>query len=225
MNIRDEIRIVLKEIFNEAVPSPHFKERVQGRLASDMYTTPQFNYADVEKQFELIKKVNFQPFEAVAIHVRTFGNTFVSKDPVNGKESIGNELWVVVRGDEISTVFFRNSRQGGTPVFNADSRYKFFTLKFKTLQNYYNSREKNADGSVDLNMDKFTKQSAKGPGSRKKVQLDLPTVDLEGSMWYIDEKNEELIYAKNIKKKLSFDDLKEDYLEKVINAVTVQDTV
>jgi len=225
MNIRDEIRIILNEMFNEAVPSPHFKDRVYGRLASTMYTKPQFNYSDVESQIEIINKINFQPFEAVAIHIRTFRDTFVSKDPVNDKESVGDELWVVVRGNEISTVFFRNSKQAGTPVFNADSRYKFFTLKFKTLFNYFNSAEKNPDGTVDLNMDKFTKQSAQGKGKRKKVELDFPIVELEGSDWYVDEKNEELIFAKNIKKRLSFDDLKEEFLEKVIDAVTVQNTV
>jgi len=213
MNIREEIRSVLNEIFNEAAPSPHFKDRVFGRLASSLYTKPQFNYDDVKNQIDVIKKVNFNPKQSFAINIRSFPTTFVSRDPKTGKESIGNELWCIIRNNEIATIFFRNSSQKGIKVSGID-----YTIKFKALQNLYDSSEKNPDGTVDFTISK----QRPGKGQRKKVELDLPIVELDGSKWYVDEKNEELIYAKNIKKKLSFDDLKEEFFEKVIDAVTVK---
>ncbi len=216
MNIRDEIRDVLNEIFNEASPSPHFKDRVFGRLTSSLYTNPQFNYNDVKNQIEIIKKVNFNPKQSFAISIRSFPTTFVSRDPETGKESIGNEIWTVIRNNEIATIFFRNTSQRGIKVSGVD-----YTVNFKSLQNIYNSSEKNPDGTVDFEMS----NQKPGKGQRKKVELDLPIVELEGNSWYIDEEKEELIYAKNIKKKLSFDDLQEEYLEKVINAVTTKNMV
>jgi len=209
MNIREEIRNVLKEILNEANPSIHFKDRVHGRLSSTLYTKPSFNYSDIEKEVELVKKINFNPEKSFAISIKSFPTTFVSKDPETGNPSVGNEIWAVVRGNEITTIFFRNSSQRAIPVDNVD-----YSIKINTLYKYYNDNEKNPDGTVDFKL----KSKPKGKG-RKKVELDLPMVELKGAKWYIDEVNEELIYAKNTKKRLSFDDLQEDVLEKVINAV------
>lgn len=213
MDIRKEIRDVLLEVFvSEANPSGHFRDRVYERLTSILYTKPSFDYSDVEKHVDVIKKINFNPLDAFAIHLRTFPKTFVSKDPSTGNASVGNELWLVVRGNEITTVFFRGSNQRGTSVTDVDH-----SLSFKTLLSFYNSAEKNEDGTVDFNINKIKKQ---GSGSRKKPQLDLPTVEINNVNWYIDEPNERVIYSKNTKKTIDFNDLKDDIYEKVVDAVT-----
>lgn len=209
MNIRQEIRNILLEVFlDEARPSLHFKDRVYNRLTSAVYTRPFFNYSDVEKQVDLLKKINFNPEKAYAVQIKSFPTTFVSKDPETGTPSVGNELWAVVRGNEITTIFFRMSQQRAIPVDSVD-----YTIKISTLHKYYNENEKNPDGTVD-----FKVKPKKGKG-RKKIELDLPTIEIKGAKWYVDEENEEIIYTKNIKNKLSFDDLTEEILEKVINAV------
>jgi hypothetical protein len=214
MDIKQEIRNILMEVFNEAVPSPHFKDRIHDRLTSTLNTRPSFDYSNVENEIYLLKNTNFNPNESFAVQLKTFSTTFVSKDPKTGRPSVGNEIWAVVRGNSIHTIFFRNSHQKGTPVKGVDN-----TIAFKELRRNYESSEVNADGTVDFaNKEKKSHRQ----GQRKKVSLDFPVVELSGGKWYIDEANEELIYAKNIKKKLSFDDLKEEVLEKVIDAVEIQ---
>lgn len=218
MDIRKEIKSILMEVISEAVPSIHFNYRVYSRLTSSLYTRPSFDFADIEDQIELIKKTNFSKEASFAIQLKSFPETYISKDPDTGKPSIGNEIWAVVRDNVITTIFFRNSSQRNTPVSNVDN-----TIMLKTLVKNYNIENKNPDGTVDFKIgDKSHKQ---GKGQRKKVEFDMPFVEINGKKWYIDESNEELIYAKNIKKKLSFDDLKEEVLEKVIDAATVQSAV
>lgn len=212
MDIRTEIRGILQEVFSEAAPTIHFKDRVYGRLTSSLYTRPLFDYSTVEKEIDVLKATNLDPSDSFAIFLKTYPVTYVSKDPFTGIPSIGNELWAVVRDNEITTIFFRNSHQKNTKVSGVNN-----ILNIKALIKNYGDSEKNADGTVDFEVGGVGKKTS----SRKRLSLDLPVVDLAGAKWYIDEPNEEIIYAKNIKKKLSFDDLTEDYLEKVINAVTV----
>jgi hypothetical protein len=210
MNVRQEIRAILKEVFSEASPTIHFNDRIHDRLTSPLYTRPNFDYSEVSKQIETIKNINFDPNDSFAIFLKKFPVTYVSKDPVTGNPSIGDEVWAVVRNNVITTIFFRNSYQKDVRVKDVNN-----ILNIKTLYKHYVDSEKNPDGTVDFSIKKPTFDS-----SRKKAKLNLPIVELGGSMWYIDEPNEEIIYVKNIKKKLSFNDLDEEYLEKVINAVT-----
>ncbi|MEK6829583.1 MAG: hypothetical protein AABY15_05685 [Nanoarchaeota archaeon] len=211
--IRNEIRTILKEVFSEAAPSTHFKDRVYGRLSSTLYTRPSFDYSEVEKQIDTIRAINFNPGESFAIFIKKFPVTFVSKDPVTGNPSIGNELWAVVRDNVITTIFFRNSHQKDVKVKDVSH-----ILSIKTLYRYYAENEKNADGTVDFDVYEV-KRVQKPDFSKKRNSLNLPIVELDGAKWYIDEPNEQIIYVKNIKKSISFNDLDEKYLEKVINAV------
>lgn len=211
MDIRDEIRFILREVFSEAMPSSHFKDRVHTRLTSDLYTEPDFDYSTIQDEINLIKRINFDDKYSFAVHLNTYPVTYVSVDPETKSKSVGNEIWAVVRNNKITTIFFRNSSQE-FQVAGTDHK-----MTIKRLRKYYDSKEKNPDGTVDLKVGEFFHKQ--GKGSRKKVNLDLPMVEIGGNKWYVDEENEKLIYAKNIKKSVDFDDLKEEVLEKVINAV------
>lgn len=214
MNIREEIKNILQEIFLEAAPSAHFNDRIHDRLTSTLYTRPAFNYNEIDKQISIIKNTNFDSEESFAIFLKRFPVTYVSKDPFTGTPSIGDEVWAVVRNNVITTIFFRNSSQKNTPVKGVDN-----TLDIKTLFKNYTEKEKKSDGTVDFSPNSINQSNKVGSG-RKKLQIDLPIVDIEGSKWYIDQENEKIIFVKNIKKELSFNDLKEEYLEKIIDAVT-----
>jgi len=210
MNIRAEIRGILQEVLSEANPSEHFKDRIYDRLTSSLYTKPAFDYSSVSRYIDILRLTNFNPKHSFAISIGRFNETYISKDPVDNKYSTGNELWAVIRNNEITTIFFRNSFQRSVKVKDVD-----YVLNIKELVENYENKEKNPDGTVD-----FIFSEKQSSGSRKKVDFDLPTVELSGVTWYIDEPNEELIYSKNTKKKLSFNSLEEKYLEKVIDAVT-----
>lgn len=215
MDIRGEIKNILKEVFSEAAPTIHFGDRIYNRLTSTLYTRPAFNYQDIDKQIGIILNTNFEPEESFAVFLKSFPVTYASKDPFTGKPSVGNEVWAVVRGNKITTIFFRNSSQRNTPVKDVDN-----TLDIKILFKNYTEAEKNPDGTVDFSMNTLSSSGRRGVG-RKRVELDLPIVELDGSKWYIDQENEKIMFAKNIKKEISFDDLKEEYLEKIIDAVTM----
>jgi len=214
MDVRTEIRSILSELFNEAQPSSHFEDRVHSRLTSSMYTSPDFNYETVRDSLELIKKINFPEDKSFAVKIKKFPVTFRSEDPYSQSVSEGDELWVTIRENLITTIFFRNSWQGKK---NISIKGIDHMINIKPLNRYYNDVNKNQDGTVDLNVNRLL--NPEGSGSRKKIELDLPSVELGGAKWFIDEEQEELIYAKNIKNKVKFDELKEDVLEKVVNAV------
>jgi hypothetical protein len=216
MDIREEIKSILMEVFSEATPSRHYKDRIYDRLSSTLYTRPRFDYSAIEGDIDLIKKVNFPEYESVGINLRRYPDTYTSKDPSSGSVSIGDELWAVVRDNVITTIFFRNSSQPAQ-----DSSVENL-ITIQKLRHFYDNSEKNEDGTVDLDFSKPEKKHRQGKGQRKKIELDFPVVEINGKKWYIDEPNEELIYAKNIKKKIAFDDLKEEIFEKVIDAVTIQ---
>lgn len=208
MDIRIEIRNILKEVFSEAAPTEHFDHRVYERLTSNKYTQPDFDYSKVIQQIEIVKNTNFNPKKSFAIFLNRFPVTYLSKDPDTGKISIGNEVWVVIRNNEITTVFFRKSSQKDVKVSGVDT-----ILNIKTLFKNYIDSKKNSDGTVDFNPEP-------GEGTRKKSDLDFPIVEFQGKIWYVDQENEKVIFVKNTKKQLSFNDLDEDFLEKIIDAVT-----
>ena len=210
MDIKGEIRSVLIEMFNEAAPSIHFKDRIFNRLTSILNTRPSFDYSNIENEISILKKTNFNPNESFAIQLKIFSTTFVSKGLKLNSPSVGNEIWAVVRNNIIETIFFRNSSQKNTEIINIDN-----TISFKSILNNYKSSEKKSDGTVDFNYSKNNKRKRKG--KIKKTELNLPYLYIKGVKWYVDEENEELIYAKNIKNKISFNDLQEDILEKVID--------
>jgi hypothetical protein len=178
-----------------------------------LYTKPVFDYSQVEKQIDTIKKTNFDSDDSFAILLKRLPVTYVSKDPFTGTPSIGDEVWAVIRDNVITTIFFRNSHQRDVKVKNVNH-----VVNIKSLIKNYAEGEKNTDGTVDFNINNIQKNSG---GSRKRVTLDLPVVELDGVKWYVDEANEQIISVKNIKKTLSFDDLDEKYLEQVINTVTM----
>lgn len=215
MDIRGEIKGILKEIFSEAAPSIHFGDRIHDRLTSTLHTRPVFDYSEIDKQINIIKNTNFNPEESFAIFLKRFPVTYVSKDPFTGMPSTGDEVWAVVRGNVITTIFFRKSKQGNVPVRDIDN-----TLDIKILFKNFIDGERNPDGTVDFSMSNSGSARRKGAG-RKKLNFNFPIVYLNGSSWYIDQENEKIIFTKNINKEISFDDLKEEYLEKIINIVTV----
>lgn len=210
MNIREEIRNILLEVIFESEPSIHYKDRVYGRLTSTLYTRPVFDYSTVKSEIDTVKKINFPEGESYAVMLKSYPVTYVSKDPETGKTSIGNELWLVVRDNIITTIFFRQSSQKGIKVSNVDN-----IINVSTLYKHYKSSEKNPDGTVDYQPSKvgFRKRKRRG------VDLDLPVVLIKGKEWFVDEDNEKIIYSKNIKNTKSFEELEEEELEKVINVV------
>lgn len=214
--LRKIIRETLEEIFiSEAHPSFHYDERIVGRLKSEYNTEPKFDFSTVADSLEILKKINFDNNKAYAIFMRSYNTTYKSKEPETGYVSVGSDLWVLVKENTIITIMFRRKDQRNT----YPSGYNL-GINMKTLEKFYNESEKDENGEVDFNPGKLKSKKQK-QGQRKVVSLDLPKVEIDGKVWYIDEKNERLIYSKNINKTKDMDDLEEYELERVIDAVSI----
>ena len=231
MNL-SEIRNIIREVLEEASLHPHYTERLYDRfLNSDKlyvgYEIPgsvgeyeklgSYKLTEDEKnrireKANYIENFNFPMQDDLGIslgHIsidskrvgfftdsdreESRGKTLVFIDEVT--DSNGNVIYAIVRGNEIKTVYWAKSYIPQT------------------------AKKMRVDNVVQNISPK--KANKPGPGQRKKVELDLPTVELANKIWYIDEPNEQIIYSKNTKKTLSFDDLDEAALEKVIDAAYI----
>jgi hypothetical protein len=229
MITESKIRKLVREII-EASLHPHYKERLYDRfLNSDKlyigYEIPgsrgqyeklgTYQLTDDEKnkireKARYIENFNFPRQDDLGVslglvHIdpkranfftdsdrrEAIGKTLVFIDEAT--DSNGNVIFAIVRGNEIKTIYWGKS-------YVAQTAEKM---------------------DVDRVVKKVSPEKAQRPGKgqRKKIELDLPLVDIDGKEWYVDEENEKIIYRKNIKKELSFDELDEDVLEQVIDAV------
>jgi len=200
----EELRKIIQEILQETFKSDHYKERVVQRFKSYKYTEPQFDFSTIEKQLEFISdKINFKPKESFGVFIKSFDPTYyISKDPITKNISEGTDVWVLIRNNEIQTAMFRKKTQRTKSISNI----KFIT-SYKRLVKLYN------EGVTEIS---GLSLQVKSTGSRKKIDLDLPIVTLQGRKWYIDESNEQIIYTKNTKKTISFDKAFDVYPEQEV---------
>lgn len=212
MDIRNEIRRVLNEVLSEAIPTQHFKVRVSDRLTSGKYTTPVVDYSKIKDKIETLRNTNFTENKSFSVFLYRFSETHSSIDPETDSVSHGNELWAVVRDNEMKTIFFRGAHQRDIPISDVDHM-----LNINQLEKNFMEGTKNSDGTVDFNYNAMLKRNKVG-GSRKNVDLDFPRALLGNKEYYVDVENEKIIAVKNIKKTYDFDDLGEEDLEIVIDA-------
>lgn len=237
----NSIRKIIKEILEEAFSGGHSRERLFERFLNrnsipvgyekdgsvgEYKTVGTYSLSDVEKEsiknrFKVIEDYKFPENEDFGvkltyIKINPDKINFYSEDDKNdstGKNllfvdektnSNGNEIYVIIRRNEIHTIYFaKNYIQQTKEKLRVDKIIKsedfFDNLLYFTKAGGSNKKNKG--------------------GSRKKVELDLPKVKIGGKDWYIDEPNEELIYSKNIKKKISFDRLSEKQFEELIELI------
>lgn len=231
----NSVRKIIKEILEEAFSGVHSLDRLSERFldrknipvgyekkgsVGEYKTVGTYNLSDgekesIKKKYKFIEDYKFPEDEDFGIRLTYIK---ISPDEINyhseedkvdslGKNllfvdektnSNGNEIYVIIRRNEIQTIYF--------------------------AKNYIQqTKEKLRVDRIVKNELFFTKLNGEKPnpkgGSRKKVELDLPKVKIGGKDWYVDEPNEELIYSKNIKKKISFDRLSEKQFEELIEFI------
>lgn len=231
----NSIRKIVREILKEAFSGGHSLDRLSERFidrenlqvgyekegsVGEYKTIGTYNLSDgekesIKKKYKFIEDYKFPEDEDFGIRLTYIKinpdeiNYYSEEDKVDslGKNllfvdektnSNGNEIYVIIRRNEIQTIYF--------------------------AKNYIQqTKEKLRVDRIVKNELFFTKLNGEKPnpkgGSRKKVELDLPKVKIGGKDWYVDEPNEELIYSKNIKKKISFDRLSEKQFEELIEFI------
>lgn len=201
------------QLIREAVQTPHFKKRLIGRFLPHNIT-PEFDSERIRPAVNLIKKVNFPGQSNVGILVFHSTTTFTAKVLDKDEYSRGNNIWVVVRANEMRSIFFEPD---GIAPQNVQHTLTIKELEFLVKTYGYDLELKHLQ-----NLSHY-KKSAKGKRTRGQ-QSDLPVVILKGNKWYIDAENERIIYAKNTKKTMSMDDafkeFDEEDLEKLVNVLS-----
>jgi hypothetical protein len=111
-----------KKVVDEAGASAHFKERRKQRLNS--LKLPSKDIIHINRQFKKISRTKFDPDKSFAYRIIKFepdpsspmfvevnGRPYYRVVDENGNDSTGDELWAVIRNNEIVTFFIRKSIQ------------------------------------------------------------------------------------------------------------------
>jgi hypothetical protein len=185
------LRLYIRNILKEAVATPHFKERVYDRLQS---TFTNFNnekpeiQSKIKSMIEFVNKVNFPGQDNVGILLMKGPNKYVYHQEVNGKteHSEGSFVWVVIRANDMETIVFGDStyRPKNTQIH----------LNIDRLKDYI-EKDKNGDFNLtDKDLKKLTSAPPKQVSTQEKNVL--PTVNVNGTQWVVDAKQER-VYKKN----------------------------
>lgn len=214
--IRHNIEELASRELSEVLSTKHFIDRAYDRLESSVWTTPPFTDKFLQEKIGLIDKVDFSTLESYAVRMGKYKQVYTSKNPENNKISSGDEIWLVIRENKIVSIFFRNSSQKGTPVADVD-----YVVDYKDIESYYLTTPKEKNGHVHVNVKalKGFKNKAAEANKVHTYKLDMPTVELGGKMWYIDDKNDVIINVKNWNKKIPIESLSDTDLEKIIEYI------
>lgn len=105
----------LVSLLLEAIKKDHFVKRINDRLKSE-YTTFPSEKQDIQNEvFELIdllEKINFNSQQNIGIHIYKSATWYKYEKVVDGKleKSEGNNIWAVIRGNELGTLVFGNNQ-------------------------------------------------------------------------------------------------------------------
>jgi hypothetical protein len=110
------------KIMSEALPSGHFKERLNSRL--DSLELPPEDIITIQGQLKNIIRTSFNPSKSYAYRLIKFnpdpnsrmfiqvqGRPYYRVVDENGYDSTGDELWVIIRNNQMVTFFIRKSIQ------------------------------------------------------------------------------------------------------------------
>lgn len=214
--IRHNIEEIASGELSEVLSTRHFIERAYDRLESSVWTSPVFADKLLGEKIALLEKVDFSTLESYAVRMGKYKQVHTSKNPENNKISTGDEIWVVIRDNKLVSIFFRNSSQKDKPVADVD-----YIVDYKDIESYYLTTPKKENGHINVNVKalKGLKNKAAEANRVHTYKLDMPTVELGGKMWYIDDKNDVIINVKNWNKKIPIDSLSTEYLEKIIEYI------
>ena len=194
----------------EAYPSRHFLDRLSQRFG--ILTKSSFDMSLISKKIKFLYDFQFPEKTIVAVLIHKSKITYHAPANDGEKPSVGHEIWALVDGDELTTIFFSRD---GKRIINAE-----FFLQIEKLVDYYKSTNMLKISRKQLQSLVRSPKTQTSKEVEKKEKLDLPTMKIMGDDWYIDYNREVLINASNLEKKMSFDSafehLPEDELEKIM---------
>jgi len=211
------LRSFIRFSIEEALERIHFSDRIKDRIMDPSTISPEFDSRGVQDVVQFLKRVNFPEEATVAVNVFRSGTVYRS-EVKNEPPIFGNNLWIIIRDNSLVTLFFR--KDGNPPD---DVQFQIMVEKLWTIVDQ--------KGSYDITMQDLRSAVANRPNpasTRKRgPNIQLPIVAIKGSKWYADLKQELFIYAKNIKRVMSFDDafeqLSNDELDGIMDQLSTAD--
>ena len=227
MLINKNVKISLRRLYLlEAIKSNHYLDRLYDRFLNKSILTVGYEIPgsvgeynevgtyqltsdeknNILKNAKIVEDYNFQKSKSYAIKIGdlriepinvSFFNDSLRNESKGKKlvildsktNSNGDLIYAVVRANEINTIYF------------AKSYIQQTTDKIKV-------------DYIIKNLDNLVKPEVKVD---KLKQLDLPTIEVNGDVWYFNQNNNELISTKDINKKINVDDAPIEYLEKIMD--------
>jgi hypothetical protein len=144
------IRKILREIFTEVIKSNHYADRAEvgGRLSDSEYSTfekePDSIKDVVYRNLDYLQDIEFPEDISVGVLVYRSKTPYSYRKP--GAESFGKNIWVVVRGNNMTTLMFSNADTST----GSDSQHKTRTdyqINLAKLKDYID-KEKNGDKNL-----------------------------------------------------------------------------
>ncbi len=120
-----DITQYLNESLNEASEAPHLIERFNGRIKSmPNDAIPNKIKRQILKNLNKVKDFNFDPYKSYGVRLADLqinkdskmyyeigGREYYRIDDFLGKDSTGDEIWVIIRQNRIGTIMLRKSIQ------------------------------------------------------------------------------------------------------------------
>lgn len=210
-SIRKIVKNIINEIVQEAVPGKHWQLRIDTRLKSPK-TEPNFPFHHVDDKLKFLEKISFEGQKNIALRIYTSKQIYTAHGDGKERPSKGNTVWAVIRGNELDTLLF------DSPDYQVQNTQYTFTIE--QLINFARHKGPDENGIYWISDKDIEKGLAIPAKTELKKQLDLPVVELKTGLWYIDADNEKLIYLKNTKKTMSFDEAFEQLPEEDLAKVT-----
>lgn len=218
------IRSIVRKYLLESIATSHFKERMRDRLVSD-YTNFKEEKPEIKRRIyddiEFLETIQFPGQHNIGVLLGTGSVEYIYHQEVNGatEHSQGRYIWVVLRANELETIVF-----GNRDYLPRNTQYHLRIERIKEFIEEENNGERNL---TDKALRKLLSPKQQSTSSSRKVPVgfeNLPVVELLGKEWFVDEKNQQIVYTKNIKKTMSLDDaleqLPEEEAEKIFDTST-----
>lgn len=144
------IRKILREIFTEVVKTDHYSQRAEvgGRLSDSEYSTFEKESKSVKdvvyRNLDYLQDIEFPEDIDVAVLAFRGKNSYSYRKP--GAESFGKNIWVVIRGNVMTTLMFSNADTsvGSDSQHKTRTNYQINLVKLKD----YIDKEKGGDKNL-----------------------------------------------------------------------------
>jgi hypothetical protein len=191
------IRKILREIFTEVVKTKHYSDRAEvgGRLTDSKYSTFEKETDNVKKivykNLDYLENVEFPEENSVGVLIFRSKKPFYYTKP--GEESFGQNIWVIIRNNTITTLMFSNA---DTSV-GIDSQHKTRTdyqINITKLKDYIDKEKEGDTNLTPEDIDNIFKPKVVKQSDSEEKESNV--VKVKGVNYVVDRDNEK-IFKKN----------------------------